>query len=123
MIAYASRTGNVRHIVSQLQLPSIEIYPTLTINEPFILFTYTDGLGSVPEVVSQFMERNYRYCRGVIASGNSNFGREYFCKSATTISDRYNVPIIRKIELRGFPQDFDAIRSYYEKQFILEAAK
>lgn len=123
MIAYASRTGNVRHIMSQLQLPCIEIQTTLNMSQPFLLFTYTDGLGSVPEIVSTFMEKNHFYCRGVIASGNSNFGRDYFCKAATTISERYDVPIIRKIELRGFPQDFEAIRSFYEKQFILEAAQ
>ena len=123
MIAYASRTGNVRHIISQLQYPSIEIQSTLSMNQPFLLFTYTDGLGSVPQIVSTFMEKNHHYCRGVIASGNSNFGRDYFCKAATTISERYSVPIIRKIELRGFPQDFDAIRTFYENQFILEAAQ
>ena len=48
MIAYASRTGNVRYIVSQLQLPGIEIGEDTMVEEPFLLLTYTDGLGDVP---------------------------------------------------------------------------
>ena len=117
MIAFASRTGNVRHIVSKLQLPSVEITSDLRVHHPFIIFTYTDGLGDVPYVVSSFMEKNYNYCRGIIASGNSNFGHHVFCQSAHKISERYNVPIVRKIELRGFQQDYDAIQAFYQKEF------
>jgi protein involved in ribonucleotide reduction len=122
MIAFASRTGNVRSIVSKLQIPNIEIHESLRLTQPFILFTYTDGLGHVPQIVSAFMKYNYQNCRGVIASGNSNFGHEVFCKSATIISEQYNVPVIRKIELRGFQHDLQAIQMFYENEFKLEAA-
>jgi len=64
MIAYASRTGNVRHIFLQLGLPGIEIRGDTTVGEPFLLLTYTDGLGEVPPVVEVFMNRNGAYCRG-----------------------------------------------------------
>ena len=123
MIVFASRTGNVRHIVSKLQLPSIEITPDLRIHRPFIIFTYTDGLGDVPHVVASFMEKNYDYCRGIIASGNSNFGHHVFCQAANKLSDAYKIPIIRKLELRGFQHDYDAIRDYYSKQFEAEAVR
>ena len=122
MIVFASRTGNVRSIVSKLQLPNIEIHESLRITEPFLLFTYTDGLGHVPQIVSNFMEHNYSYCRGVIASGNSNFGHDVFCKSAHILSEQYHIPIVRKIELRGFQHDIQAIQAFYENEFKLEAA-
>ena len=48
MIVYASRTGNVSFVVSKLKLPNIEISEALEMSEPFLLFTYTDGLGEVP---------------------------------------------------------------------------
>lgn len=123
MIVFASRTGNVRHIVSKLQLPSVEIHPGLTVHKPFLIFTYTDGLGDVPQVVLNFMEKNYNYCRGIIASGNSNFGHHVFCESAEKLSRRYHIPIVRKIELRGFQHDYDAIVEFYKKQFEMEAAQ
>lgn len=117
MIVFASRTGNVRYIVSRLQLPNIEIKPNLKMEEPFLIFTYTDGLGEVPQVVDSFLTKNKVYCKGVIASGNSNFGHTYFCQAANKISKKLNVPIVRKIELRGFQKDYDAIIQFYE-QFI-----
>lgn len=115
MIVYSSRTGNVRYIVSKLNLPSIEITDNLIIEEPYLIFTYTDGLGDVPKKVLEFLQHNYSYCKGVIASGNSNFGHNVFCASADKISSQFNVPIIHKIELRGFQHDYDVIVEQYNK--------
>lgn len=113
MIAYASRTGNVRYIVNKLKLPNIEIIEGLILKEPFLLFTYTDGLGSVPAIVQDFLQHNAQLCKGVIASGNSNFGHQYFCKAADNISKQFHIPIVRKIELRGFQKDYDEIIRFY----------
>ena len=115
MIVYASRTGNNRHIVSKLGLPNVEIEKGLLVNEPFFLLTYTDGLGSTPSKVVEFMKDNWRYCKGVIVSGNSNFGKAVFCKAADTLSALYGIPIIRKIELRGFNHDYEHIVKEYNK--------
>ena len=115
MIAFASRTGNVRAIVQKLALPHIEITTNLIMREPFLLFTYTDGLGNVPEVVAQFMAQNAAYCKGVIASGNSNFGPTRYCGAADTLAEQYKLPIVRKLELRGFQHDYDAITAYYHQ--------
>lgn len=119
MIAFASRTGNVRYIVNRLGLPHIEISEGLVMNQPFLLFTYTDGLGQTPNMVKQFLIHNYQWCKGVIASGNSNFGQAVFCKSADTISEMYHIPIVQKIDLRGFQSDYDAIRKFYNNVFGL----
>lgn len=122
MIVYASRTGNVRFIVEQLGLPSVEMTEDLIVNEPYLLMTYTDGLGTTPEIVEKFLVHNYHYCQGVIASGNSNFGHAVFCKAADNISKKYNIPIVRKIELRGFQHDYQAIINYYMKRFRREVS-
>lgn len=114
MIAYASRTGNVRYIVSRLHLPSVEIETDRSLTVPFLVFTYTDKLGEVPDKVKQFMERNGDYCRGVIVSGNSNFGPQMFGGAGDAIARQWQIPLVRKIELRGFQEDYEAIRSYYE---------
>ncbi|MCI3921137.1 class Ib ribonucleoside-diphosphate reductase assembly flavoprotein NrdI [Paenibacillus sp. TRM 82003] len=117
MIVYASRTGNVRYIVSRLQLPAVEIDEAAAIAEPFLLFTYTDGLGEVPAKVKHFLEENGSRCRGVIVSGNSNFGHNVFGAAGDVISRQWQVPLVRKIDMRGFKEDYEAIHRYYEQCF------
>lgn len=113
MILYASRTGNVRYIVNQLGIDNLEIEDGLVVSDPFFIFTYTDGLGDVPKKVAAFMKDNHKLCRGIIASGNTNFGVNVFCGSADKLSEMYNLPIIHKLELRGFSKDYDHIREVH----------
>jgi protein involved in ribonucleotide reduction len=116
MIVYTSRTGNVRYIVDQLDLPNSEIIEGLVVHSPYFLFTYTDGLGDVPKKVADFLSNkdNQLNLKGVIVSGNVNFG-DAFCKPAVLISNKFNVPIIRKIDLRGTNEDVVEIRKQYER--------
>jgi protein involved in ribonucleotide reduction len=120
MIAYASRTGNVRNIISRLELPAVEIDETSVLTEPFLLFTYTDGFGEVPQEVKRFMERNGARCQGVVVSGNRNFGHRNFGRAGETIARQWQIPLVRKLELRGFPEDYEAIQRYYEQCFRKE---
>lgn len=108
LIAYDSRTGNVRRFVQKLLLPSVQIQDGLELNEPFVLITYTTGFGQVPEKVMRFLQQNHSRLQGVAASGNRNWG-ERFALSADRISDRYAVPVIGKFELSGTAQDVDLL--------------
>lgn len=122
MIYYKSRTGNVRSIVNKLiNIKCEELNDKLIVDEDFLLFTYTDGLGEVPEVVDEFMNINHKHCKGVIASGNTNFGHQYFCASADILSKKYNIPIICKIELRGFNSDVETIQNAHKS--LIEVIK
>lgn len=120
MIAYASRTGNVQYIVSRLQLPAIEIEEDRTLTDPFLVFTYTDGLGQIPQKVKRFLDQNGKHCQGVIVSGNSNFGHHVFGAAGDAIAQQWNVPLVRKIDMRGFAEDYEAIHNYYEHYFRKE---
>ncbi|RKP48991.1 class Ib ribonucleoside-diphosphate reductase assembly flavoprotein NrdI [Cohnella endophytica] len=118
LIAFDSRTGNVRRFVDKLKVPSIQIEETMTIDEPFVLVTYTTGFGQVPDKVMSFLKQNHKRMRGVIASGNRNWG-EGFARSADTISELYGVPVLGKFELAGtnrdverFTQEVRAVASY-----------
>ena len=115
MIVFTSRTGNVRYIIGKLKLPSSEISKGLVIHCPYLLFTYTDGLGDVPEKVMEFLENeeNQSNLKGIIVTGNVNFG-DYFCKAGDLICRNFNVPIIRKIDLRGNDEDVTEIRKQYK---------
>ena len=119
MIVYASRTGNVHYICSQLNLPRIEIYEGLQVTEPYILVTYTDGFGQVPVIVQGFMEKNASYCKGVIVSGNRNFGSN-FARAGDVLQEQYSIPIIGKLDLRGQSQDYNEIAQAIEKMGLFE---
>lgn len=118
MIAFASRTGNVRSVVSKLRVKSIEISEGLLLNEPYLLITYTDGLGDVPEKVAHFLEQNREFCKGVVVSGNSNFGHTVFGGAGEKIAATYGVPLVRKLDLRGYQADYDAIQTFYEMRVM-----
>jgi protein involved in ribonucleotide reduction len=114
MIVYASRTGNVQYIVSKLKAVSIEISEGLMLNEPYLLITYTDGLGDIPATVARFLEQNGNYCKGVVVSGNSNFGHTVFGGAGDKIVATYHIPLVCKLDLRGYQADYEAIQKFYE---------
>ncbi|TVX97365.1 class Ib ribonucleoside-diphosphate reductase assembly flavoprotein NrdI [Cohnella terricola] len=118
LVAYDSKTGNVRRFVEKLKLPSIQIEESMDIDQPFVLVTYTTGFGQVPEKVKSFLQNNYSKLRGVSASGNRNWG-DGFAVSADRIAEMYGVPVISKFELSGttrdverFVQEVGAVASY-----------
>jgi len=121
LIAYDSRTGNVRRFVDKLKdglrLPSVQIQPDLLLDEPFVLITYTTGFGQVPDKVDAFLAGNHAFLRGVAASGNRNWGAN-FAKSADMIAHRYHVPVLAKFELSGTTRDLE----YFQNEVTSIAA-
>ena len=111
LIVYDSMTGNVKRFISKLKLPAVQIQNQMTINEPYVLITYTTGFGQIPEKVSSFLQQNSKYLIGVAASGNRNWGHR-FAKSADLIAESYNVPVISKFELSGTKSDVE----YFEQE-------
>jgi protein involved in ribonucleotide reduction len=109
MIAYDSRTGNVRKFIDKLQMPAVQIDETMTLDEPFVLVTYTTGFGQVPEKVMSFLKRNNVWLKGVSASGNRNWG-QHFARSADRIAEMYGVPVLCKFELSGTWRDVETFR-------------
>lgn len=78
--------------------------------EPFILVTPTyadnEGNGAVPKQVIKFLnnKNNRDLMVGVIAGGNTNFGK-YYGYAGTVISKKCNVPLLYKFELTGTLED------------------
>ncbi|MBH5317015.1 class Ib ribonucleoside-diphosphate reductase assembly flavoprotein NrdI [Paenibacillus sp. GSMTC-2017] len=104
LLVYDSKTGNVKRFIKKLNMRAVPIDEREKMDEPFVLVTYTTGFGQVPERVNSFLESNHEMLRGVSASGNRNWGQG-FAKSADTISQKYDVPVILKFELSGTSLD------------------
>ena len=119
LIYFSNVSENTHIFVSRLEMDSIRIPvlysgETLAV-EPFVLIvpTYGSGKGAkdyVPKQVKKFLknEENSSLLRGVISSGNTNFGEE-FALAGNIISRRFDVPFLYRFEISGMPGDKEAI--------------
>lgn len=113
LVYYSSESGNTVRFVSKLSIDS-QIYritdKELIADKPFVLIcpTYADGkgVGAVPKEVIRFLnnEQNRKHLKGIIGSGNKNFGSMY-ALGANIIAKKCNVPILYKFELSGNDKD------------------
>jgi protein involved in ribonucleotide reduction len=120
VIVYFSSVSEFTHrFVQKLGLPSTRIplsgseAERFSVSEPYVLITPTygaNGRGFVPKQVVRFLntEGNRILCRGVVASGNTNFGSE-FCLAGPIISQKLGVPLLHTFELAGMPEDVEAV--------------
>lgn len=126
VVYFSSATENTHRFVQKLGLPSkrIPLHSTeedLLVDEPYVLICPTYGGGAsihggnsrpVPKQVIHFLnnERNRSYIRGVIASGNTNFGSDYG-KAGDVISAKCQVPYLYRFELLGNDEDVRKVRA------------
>ncbi|CAH8711467.1 class Ib ribonucleoside-diphosphate reductase assembly flavoprotein NrdI [Paenibacillus thiaminolyticus] len=106
LIAYDSKTGNVKRFVEKLNLDCVRISEETKLTDPFILITYTTGFGQVPQSTMQFLEEHGHLLQGVASSGNMNWGIRYGL-AADHISRLYSVPVLMKFELSGTKKDVE----------------
>ncbi|MDX7018593.1 class Ib ribonucleoside-diphosphate reductase assembly flavoprotein NrdI, partial [Klebsiella aerogenes] len=84
--------------------------------QPFVLLcpTYGGGgvKGAVPKAVIQFLNipENRQLIRGVIASGNTNFGSAYGL-AGDIIAQKCQVPFLYRFELLGTPEDVKRVKT------------
>jgi protein involved in ribonucleotide reduction len=90
-----------------------------TVTNDYVLVVPTYGGGNersaIPRQVRQFLnvEQNRSLLRGVIGTGNTNFG-DNFCKAAEIISRKTGVPIIARVEIFGTDEDVNKIKERLE---------
>ncbi|OKL48520.1 ribonucleotide reductase assembly protein NrdI [Boudabousia liubingyangii] len=115
IVYFSSATNNTHRFVSRLGFPSHRIGlrandPFLEVTDEYVLIVPTYGggnqKGAVPKQVIKFLnhEPNRRLCRGVISSGNTNFGTAY-CLAGRIIAAKLGVPHMYQFELLGTPED------------------
>lgn len=115
MIYYYSLTGNVRRFVQKMSLPCREITnPYEIVDHPYVLITPTTGFGQVPSMVDDFVQYNVVELRGVVVSGNANWGRNYGA-AGYKIADEYGVPLLLRFELSGTDEDIAKFKAEVER--------
>lgn len=97
------------------ELPDLEYYKIhedlKLVNKPFVLFTPTYGFGNIPEQVEDFLALgdNAKLFKGVISSGNRNWGEAYFAQSGKKLSMKHEVPWLHRYEMRGNEEDLRVV--------------
>lgn len=112
-IVYSSRTGNVESIVNRIDLESFSVENIDSMDEDYVIFTYTDGYGEVPYEVEEFLSANADHLKGVVVSGDQGYGEAY-CQAGDVISEQYNVPCLYKVENDGTDEDIEKIKEAIE---------
>lgn len=125
LVYYSSASGNTERFVAALGLPALRIprgmaAPLPDPAGPYVLIcpTYADGQGrgAVVKPVIRFLNDPGRRAllRGVIASGNRNFGATY-AMAGRVISEKCRVPWLCSFELAGTETDIARIRAGLDK--------
>lgn len=95
----------------------------ITVDGPFVSFlpTYLEGGNGIDtgfqEILTgnlrKFLEyqENFRYCLGIIGSGNRNFNKQ-FCLTAFQYAEQFGFPVIDVFELRGTDEDVERISKH-----------
>jgi protein involved in ribonucleotide reduction len=131
LVYFSSQSQNTHRFIQKLGLAShrIAISPKdqdLVVTEPFILVTPTfaaaDGRGSVPKPVIRFLNNpdNRRLLRGVIGSGNMNFGKMY-AVGGIDVAKKCGVPLLYKFELLGTDEDVRNVKIGMENKWKMLA--
>ena len=100
----------------------------ITVDGPFVSFlpTYLEGGNGIDtgfqEILTgnlrKFLEYqgNFRYCLGIIGSGNRNFNKQ-FCLTAFQYAEQFGFPVIDVFELRGTDEDVERISKHILASF------
>ncbi len=134
LVYFSSVSGNTARFIEKLgaravRIPLHHTDHALVVDEPYILVTPTYGggqgrgevKGAVPKQVIRFLndERNRRLIRGVISTGNTNFG-EHFCIAGDIISRKCHVPHLYRLEVFGTPEDVERVSEGLERWQTLQ---
>ncbi|MCR0274499.1 class Ib ribonucleoside-diphosphate reductase assembly flavoprotein NrdI [[Clostridium] innocuum] len=108
---YASRMGKTEKLIEKLAIDAMKIENgTETVKGDYILFTYTDGNGVVPNIVESFLENNSDSLKGVVAGGSRERHAATFGWAGDIISKKYNVPCLHKVDGEGSEEDVEKIK-------------
>ena len=133
VVYFSSASENTARFIKNCRLPEagINVYRIplrpkdgpLVVDEPFVIVVPTYGGGDIskalPPQVRRFLNDrgNRRLLRGVIASGNTNFG-DAFCAAGDVIAAKCHVPFLYSFELTGTPEDMRKVREGLRDFFL-----
>ena len=123
IVYFTTNSGNVGRFAEKItkfdtvRIPqSLDEAKNFTVTEEFVLIVPTymggnpyDSSAKEPKVRPQIIhflnnESNRQKLRGVVGSGNTNYG-QFFCKSAKIVASKCKVPLLHMFEISGTTED------------------
>jgi len=133
VVYFSNVSENTKRFVEKLELNSIRVpikwddKNPLVVTRDFVLVTPSYGGGAegktVPRQVVKFLnlEENRKFLRGIVGTGNTNFGAHY-CGAAETISAKTGAPLLYRVEITGTPDDVIEVRERLDRLWITNTA-
>jgi protein involved in ribonucleotide reduction len=121
LVYFSHRSENTKRFVEKLDAGSARIpldwddKNPFVFNAGYVLVVPTYGSGNdkhtIPKQVKKFLniKSNRDNLRGVIGTGNTNFG-DHYCKAAEMIAKKVGVPLIARVEIFGTEQDVAQVK-------------
>ena len=125
IVCFSNYSENTKRFVEKITDAGIRIplrasdAGDFRVDREYVLVVPTYGGGAeapaIPKSVKVFLNdpANRDLLRGVIGTGNTNFG-EHYCKAADMISAKTGVPIIARVELLGTQHDVELVKKRLE---------
>jgi protein involved in ribonucleotide reduction len=128
IVYFSSASENTKRFVEKLS-PEVELLriplhwsesAQLLVGREYVLVLPTYGGGeyekAVPRQVVKFLniQNNRDLIRGVIGTGNTNFG-EHYCLAADVVAAKTGVPLLQRVEILGTPDDVEKVSERLEQ--------
>ena len=125
IVYFSNVSENTKRFVGKLDIPATRIplkwdsSDPLLVSSEYVLVMPTYGGGSdntaVPRQVVKFLniEQNRSLLRGIVGTGNTNFGPHY-CKGAEIVSAKTGVPLLYRVEITGTLDDVEQVKKRME---------
>ncbi|MBE4704099.1 class 1b ribonucleoside-diphosphate reductase subunit alpha [Spiroplasma platyhelix] len=122
IVYFSSTSNNTHRFIQKLEVKNsripYDIKEEILVDQEYVLITptYSGGgefkSGAVPKQVINFLNKkqNRDLCRGIMASGNTNFGNT-FAMAGPILSKKLNVPLLYQFELLGTKNDVETIKN------------
>ena len=121
IVYFSNVSENTKRFVEKLDSSATRIpikwddESPLVVEKEFVLVVPSYGGGAegrtVPKSVVKFLniEQNRNLLRGVIGTGNTNFGVHY-CKAAEIVAVKTGAPLLYRVEITGTPEDIIQVK-------------
>lgn len=120
LIVYFSGTGQTNRLVNKINPDSA--FDTLriksgkeSIDREYILVTPTYMKGEIPKQVTRLLNNNHPP-KEVIGTGNKQWG-EFFCGAGKKIANKFNIPLIAKVEQSGHYNEVTQVINYFKDKY------
>lgn len=115
IVIYDSLTGQTKRFAERLGLEAINISDfDFDRKEEVLLCTRSHGFGKIPDTTLNFLKAWKHKVVAVAVSGNRNWGANYGA-AGDKIEKQFKIPLIRKFEGPGFPEDREYVIDWIKK--------